>query len=433
MSKRASNLLNRKYSRVVHVWKEYWSNEKVSVARPPANYSAKTTRIPRVSFVASLVQQFLYERRAIHLRTVAKDVMDLFARYNLIQVEHDSAKAVSAAVQSVRRYLHFLGYKRGRKRSSTSYRLREENVGKRDEYLSLMKHIITAREQRVVYLDESYVHHNYDRHDDSIFDPSDEQDIQIVVKHKGRRFCFIAAIVNADHSIDESAQSPNQQAFLIPETLDIFEGGKTQTKDYHGMFDSAYFEHWMRKILMALKVHGIENAVILLDNAKYHKRLPSDTPTGRTRKPEMQTKCDEYGIAFHKDELRGALWAKLKEYLRLHVSPVIVRMAEESGHTVLFTPPHHSDLQPIETVWAIVKGQVGHQYTTETTFQQVRNRLNTTFDDLKPPTVHGCIEKANVTLLSLHRQLSSMDDVESESDSDNECSDSADSGGESDE
>jgi transposase len=42
------------------------------------------------------------------------------------------------------------------------------------------------------------------------------------------------------------------------------------------------------------------------------------------------------------------------------------------GHDIVFTPPYHSNLQPIELVWANTKGEVGRQYDTQTTFKDVR-------------------------------------------------------------
>ena len=42
------------------------------------------------------------------------------------------------------------------------------------------------------------------------------------------------------------------KAGLIHETLEIFEGGKKQAKDYHDMFDSMYFIRWMDKLIEAL-------------------------------------------------------------------------------------------------------------------------------------------------------------------------------------
>ncbi|ETK80357.1 hypothetical protein L915_13948 [Phytophthora nicotianae] len=96
----------------------------------------------------------------------------------------------------------------------------------------------------------------------------------------------------------------------------------------------------------------------------------------------MQAKRKEYGLSFNHTELKAVLWAQLKPYVQQNVKPVVVAMAEKEKPAVLFTPPHHSNLQPIETVWAAVKGEVGRQYTAETTFQQVRDRLVTSFRSL---------------------------------------------------
>lgn len=49
---------------------------------------------------------------------------------------------------------------------------------------------------------------------------------------------------------------------------------------------------------------------------------------------------------------------------------------------MLLTPPYHSDLQPIELVWAMVKGGVGRQYNNETTLELVYQRLLKEFDRL---------------------------------------------------
>jgi hypothetical protein len=58
-------------------------------------------------------------------------------------------------------------------------------------------------------------------------------------------------------------------------------------------------------------------------------------------------------------------------------------LAEEQGHQVLFTPPYHSDFQPIELVWALIKGNVGHQYNTNATLDIVYNRLMDEFRKLE--------------------------------------------------
>ncbi len=78
----------------------------------------------------------------------------------------------------------------------------------------------------------------------------------------------------------------------------------------------------------------------------------------------------------------------------LSMEAEIVDLARQRGHEILYTPPHHSDLQPIETVWAIVKTSVGNQYSTETSFVDVGTRLQTAFKNLTSEQVVGCIRKA---------------------------------------
>ena len=111
-------------------------------------------------------------------------------------------------------------------------------------------------------------------------------------------------------------------------------------------------------------------------NAKYHKTLPEGTPKSSWKKENLINYCHANNIAVNPGDLRSILWERVKVWVQEHTKSIVVNMAEEAGHTVIWSPPHHSDLQPIELVWANVKGKVGRQYTTETTFQDVKRRLD---------------------------------------------------------
>ena len=68
-------------------------------------------------------------------------------------------------------------------------------------------------------------------------------------------------------------ERPDQtKAHLIMRTLTVFEGGKKQTQEFHGMFNSTYF---------------IENSVIVMDNAK----VPLGTPNSIWKKQEVANYC----------------------------------------------------------------------------------------------------------------------------------------------
>ncbi|KAG9410994.1 hypothetical protein AC1031_016647 [Aphanomyces cochlioides] len=92
-------------------------------------------------------------------------------------------------------------------------------------------------------------------------------------------------------------------------------------------------------------------------------------------------------------------------------------MARDRGHRVLYTPPYHSNLQPIELVWAVIKGEVGRQYNTETTFQDVESRLEQVFRNITPKIIHGCICAAESELMKLQEHLRAIEAIEDESDS----------------
>jgi len=261
-----------------------------------------------------------------------------------------------------------------------------------------------------VYLDESFVHHHYARHDDILFDPTDVLDKPAKAKHKGQRYCFIAAI--AEGGVDATK--------LL--ALDIFRGGKTPgkkvTKDYHGMFDHQYFVGWFQRLLHEMSAADLKNAIICMDNAKYHKGKPIDTPKYNNRKADLVEACRKYSIDICATDTKPVIWKKLKVYVQANVLPVVVEMAHKAGHEVIYTPPHHSDLQPIELPWATVKGYVGRQYNVHTTFKDVHERLVRGFELVSSSTMHGFVQKTEALLLKFNQYMieTEEDSVDSSSD-----------------
>ena len=53
--------------------------------------------------------------------------------------------------------------------------------------------------------------------------------------------------------------------------------------------------------------------------------------------------------------------------------------AKYKGTNLLFTPPYCPDLQPIELVWAIVKGRVAREWTKERTLREAFGHLCNAF------------------------------------------------------
>ena len=71
----------------------------------------------------------------------------------------------------------------------------------------------------------------------------------------------------------------------------------------------------------------------------------------------------------------------------------VEKIAAKYGHKVVYTPPYHSDLQPIEIVWAIAKQKVAAAYRTGITMQEVLTTLHAAFASLTPATVYGCYKR----------------------------------------
>ena len=76
---------------------------------------------------------------------------------------------------------------------------------------------------------------------------------------------------------------------------------------------------------------------------------------------------------------------KLNAYVDT-VEAEVVQLTKQQGHEVLYTPPYHYDLQPIEMVWSQIKGEVGRQYDHSTTMVIVKQQLESAFEHLNADT-----------------------------------------------
>ena len=114
---------------------------------------------------------------------------------------------------------------------------------------------------------------------------------------------------------------------------------------------------------------------------------------------------------------------QVRKYIKEMVPVEVVKRARESPlqHKVLFTPPHHSDFQPIELAWARVKGNIGRQHTADTTLQDTYKRLLNELNDLLTAhdSVNGMIEKSVSTMKKFYEEIP-LDEEEEDNDDDND-------------
>ena len=172
--------------------------------------------------------------------------------------------------------------------------------------------------------------------------------------------------------------------------------------DYHKAFNGQNFLHWFeQRLLPALK----QPSLIVLDNASYHKVFARHmVPVSQMRKAELlhllcspaASDLDELFSTFNEanppdyEEEHRSTWRVpeasadmgvdglrqlAKEWVANNAVPIVMRMAWERGHDVVFSPPRYSDLNPIELVWAFLKNHIAKEYDDKTTLGHVHERL----------------------------------------------------------
>ena len=70
---------------------------------------------------------------------------------------------------------------------------------------------------------------------------------------------------------------------------------------------------------------------------------------------------------------------KAKECISKHECMAVEVLAEENGRKVLFTSPYHSDLHPIQPLWAKPKGNTERKHNINTTMTILKVCLDAEF------------------------------------------------------
>ncbi|RVE43393.1 hypothetical protein evm_011978 [Chilo suppressalis] len=142
----------------------------------------------------------------------------------------------------------------------------------------------------------------------------------------------------------------NEKGFL-PGSQWVFEN--KATGDYHETMNAEGFENWFKNVLEKVDA----SAVIVMDNATYHSRRQERLPVTSWKKQNIKEWLASKEILFDEKETKVELLAKVKAVER-YMSYVTDKMAKQRGTEILRLPPYHCELNPIELVWADVKGYV---------------------------------------------------------------------------
>ena len=153
---------------------------------------------------------------------------------------------------------------------------------------------------------------------------------------------------------------------LVPEALLMFRGSKaSKSADYHSEMNTEVFMNWLeKKVLPGIK-RRVENAVLVLDRAPYHTPLTKFTKraTASMKKQELVHCIEKWGgppddwpILWRTKKLKSQL-LELAKNIQPAPKFLAQEIADKFGVVILFLPIGHPELNPIEMLWAQVKGK----------------------------------------------------------------------------
>lgn len=146
---------------------------------------------------------------------------------------------------------------------------------------------------------------------------------------------------------------------FVPDAKMVFKAVKSNNADYHTEMDGETYMAWFSDLLNVLE----EPSVIIIDNASYHSMQLERIPTSNTKKGDIQEWLKKKNINFDKCEIKEELLRKVKASNPQKIY-VIDNLANERGHEVIRLPPYHCQYNPIELIWAQVKGEVAANNNT---------------------------------------------------------------------
>ena len=125
--------------------------------------------------------------------------------------------------------------------------------------------------------------------------------------------------------------------------------------------NSVVFLEWFENPLMpALKNPNL----VVLDNASYHNVKTEDTVCSNfsQKKAVLQNYLAQHNIPFSATDTKKVLYEKIKQK-KTPVDYKTDKITNLHGHEVLRIPVRHCELNPIELIWAQVKGFVAKNNT----------------------------------------------------------------------
>ncbi|CAC5379118.1 unnamed protein product [Mytilus coruscus] len=331
--------------------KKNFRKQHQSTSERRNEFSEKTIQRHTSSGDQDAVQEVVH---SLHEKRTVKKQKQLVTMPKLQQALKE--KDIDVSLSTVKRTVKRLGFWYSKKGSQSKWiKERQDIVSWRHSYLRKVRKY-RQEGRNIVYLDRTWLNTNHVVNGDwldhrstslSAFEPPCKGCGRVLPTGKGTRLIFLDA--------------GSSEQGLIPGCGLIFES-KTSSSDYHDEMNKEHFTEWFKDTLLPKLP---PQSVIVMDNAPYHSHLvpESRVPNTGSRKPEILAWLDRNNIDYPENAIKAELLEFVKQN-KPRPKYVIDELAAEHDHEVLRLPPRHCELNPIEMVWADLKGYVARRNST---------------------------------------------------------------------
>lgn len=167
-------------------------------------------------------------------------------------------------------------------------------------------------------------------------------------------------------------------AGFVPNGLLLFRSKKTG--DYHEEMDSNKFIKWFTEQLLP---NIRPQSTIVMDNASYHSVQLDKAPTMATRKSEILDWLRSHDLPADETKNKAELLEVVSANKPRFPVYLVDEVARERGYKVIRLPPYHCHFNPIEMIWAQVKGHVARN-NQKFTVSEVQRLTLEAIDNITP-------------------------------------------------
>ena len=178
--------------------------------------------------------------------------------------------------------------------------------------------------------------------------------------------------------------------------------------------DADMFCKWLEEMMLPALAERDMEGIFVMDNASYHctPAEGSINVASFTKKAQVTDLLDKYTppgtplpyrpgrapIGDSLEQLKAILTDWLKVNAEKHGLLVdktrVSEMLRMSGHRLLYTPPYHPELQPIETLWRDVKMRIARKFSRQRTMAALYEEIIDAFG--KYGTAKNCKSKIDL-------------------------------------